>query len=74
MRYRTELTLEDLLAEPIVVTLMRRDGVSPEEVRHLREKVGRGRRGRKGKAKAMLLPGGFGLRVNSSQLCNEVPY
>jgi len=75
MRYRTELTLEDRTAEPIVLTLMRRDGVSPEEVRRLRENVARRhRRSRKNETHAMRMPGGFGLRVHPSQLCREVPY
>jgi hypothetical protein len=39
MECRRETTLEDLLAEPIVLRLMERDGVSIDEARSLYDKV-----------------------------------
>jgi hypothetical protein len=41
MDFRTEISLEELLAEPMVVTLMRRDGVSIGEARALYVCIGR---------------------------------
>jgi hypothetical protein len=40
MAFRTEISLEDLLAEPIVVALMNQDGVSIGEARALYARVG----------------------------------
>jgi hypothetical protein len=39
-----ELTVEDMLSDPIVQTLMRYDGVSASDVRHTIDKVNRARR------------------------------
>jgi hypothetical protein len=39
MAFVTELTLEDLLAEPMVVAVMRRDGVSIGQARALYDNV-----------------------------------
>ena len=39
MGFVTELTLEDLLAEPMVVAVMRRDGVSIDQARALYDNV-----------------------------------
>jgi hypothetical protein len=55
MQYRTETTLEELLAEPIVLTLMESDGVSMEDARKLYAKV-RTRSGRRGKRAGSRLP------------------
>jgi hypothetical protein len=41
MAFRTEFSLEELLAEPMVVTLMTRDGVSIGEARALYACIGR---------------------------------
>ena len=41
MAFRTEFSLEELLAEPMVVMLMRRDGVSIGEARALYSRIGR---------------------------------
>jgi len=38
-----ELTVEDMLADPIVQTLMRYDGVSASDVRHTIEQVNQNR-------------------------------
>jgi hypothetical protein len=40
MAFRTEISLEELLAEPIVVALMNQDGVSIGEARALYASVG----------------------------------
>jgi hypothetical protein len=67
MQYRTETTLEELLAEPIVLALMERDGISLEEARRLYDKVSsRTKRGRS-RAKGAAGRSGFGLRVRPSQ-------
>jgi hypothetical protein len=52
MECRTELTLEELLAEPIVLALMERDGVSLDEARRLYDEVSLRRKLRKTRAKA----------------------
>ena len=41
MAFRTEFSLEELLAEPTVMTLMRRDGVPIGEARALYACIGR---------------------------------
>jgi hypothetical protein len=40
MDFRTEISLEELLAEPMVVALMKQDGVSIDEARALYVSVG----------------------------------
>jgi hypothetical protein len=67
MQCRTEMTIEELLAEPIVLTLMESDGVSVEEARSLYARVRSGAKRRK-KRQASGLPdqSGFGLRVAPS--------
>jgi hypothetical protein len=41
MVFRSDASLDELLADPIVVLLMGRDGVSQEDARRLYENVGR---------------------------------
>ena len=55
MEYRTETTLEELLAEPIVLTLMESDGVSMEDARKLYAKA-RSRSRRREKRAGSRLP------------------
>jgi hypothetical protein len=40
MQHRTELTLDEMLAEPIVLTLMKSDGISVDEARSFFARVG----------------------------------
>jgi hypothetical protein len=44
MLHERELTLDELLSEPIIVTVMERDGYTPEVIRHLVKQVGAQRR------------------------------
>jgi hypothetical protein len=68
MQCRTEMTVEELLAEPIVLTLMESDGISVDEARNLYAKV-RSDAKRKKKRQASGLPdrAGFGPRVRPSE-------
>jgi hypothetical protein len=66
MECRTEITLEEILAEPMVQRLMMSDGISLQEARGLYEKVRRAKRRGKRLASRPSVPSGFGLRVQSS--------
>jgi|HubBroStandDraft_6_1064221.scaffolds.fasta_scaffold784205_2 hypothetical protein len=68
MQCRTETTLEDLLAEPIVLALMERDGVSLDEARRLYDKASsRAKRGKSRSKMAAAGASGFGMRVRPPQ-------
>ena len=69
MEYRTEPTLEELLAEPIVLALMKSDGVSPDEARRFFAKFSSRRKPRKDRAKSKKTPAGaFGIHITSEQM------
>ena len=67
MEYRTEATLEELLAEPIVLALMERDGISLEEARSFYERVTSRARSRQ-KSKPSRAPGHGGFRPRTGTL------
>jgi hypothetical protein len=68
MQCRTEMTVEELLAEPIVLTLMESDGISVEEARNLYARVRSGaKRTKKRQASGLTDRAGIGLRVRPSE-------